>query len=177
MRNVLGHRRAAAALLIGLALIGCGNGRPAERAATPADTVQPRVMSATPEDSLVLEVIVPPRIRKGETVPVTLRVRNPAARTVDVYLLGREPTMDVIVERDTGGRVWRRLEGDVIPAIALLRALGPGESLEIRTTWDQRTNAGRAVEPGRYRVRAVLLMEGRQRETDPATIEIVAPQL
>ena len=45
-----------------------------------------------------------------------------AARTVDVYLLGREPTMDVIVERDTGGRVWRRLEGDVIPAIALLRA-------------------------------------------------------
>ena len=155
-------------------LAGCGNGRPAARAEASPDTAATGVMTAQPHDSLQLELIAPSRVRTGETVAFVLRARTPTARTMDVYLRGREPTMDVVVEGENGAVLWRRLENEVVPAIALLRALGRGESFEIRATWDQRTRAGQWVGPGRYRVRGVLLMEGAQRETDPTTLEIVA---
>jgi hypothetical protein len=66
----------------------------------------------------------------------------------DVYLRGRAITIDVEVTRADGAVVWRRLEGEMIPAIVHLRTLAPGERLEVETTWDQRATGGKAVEPG-----------------------------
>jgi hypothetical protein len=174
MRDLLSQRTTAGTLALALLTIACGNGRPAERADASPDTVRQQVMSATPQDSLELQLIVAPRVRTGDTVPITLRVRNPTARTMDLYLRGRAPTIDVVVEREDGATVWRRLEGEVIPAIVHLRPLGGGGTFDVQVTWDQRTRAGRSVGAGTYRVRGTLLLEDSQRESGAATLEILS---
>jgi hypothetical protein len=40
-----------------------------------------------------------------------------------------------------------------------LLPLDPGKSLVFREVWKQRTDAGRPVEPGEYRIRGVLLTD------------------
>ena len=40
---------------------------------------------------------------------ITLRVRNPGDHAIDVYMRGRSPTFDVIISREDGATVWRRL--------------------------------------------------------------------
>ncbi len=52
--------------------------------------------------------------------------------------------------------VWRRLEGAVIPQILQVRMLAPGQTLVLRDAWDQRTNSGARVAPGRYTVEGAL---------------------
>ena len=60
-------------------------------------------------DSLSIELAVPAEVRTGEIVTVTMRVRNRGVRSVDLPLLGRSPTLDVIVTRATGETVWHGL--------------------------------------------------------------------
>jgi hypothetical protein len=103
--------------------------------------------------------VAPVDARVGGKVPVTLRVENRGAKAVDLYLRGRTITFDVVVTREDGSVVWRRLEGEVIPAIVHLRVLRRGEVLELRTQWDQRSNDGATVLSGRYLLRGQLLME------------------
>lgn len=126
-----------------------------------------------PADSLQLELLVPGRIRAGDAVRFTLRVRNPTPRKLDLYLQGRTATFDVVVTRAEGDTIWRRLEGEIIPAIVHLRALDPGEQFEVSGRWDQRGRDGRLVIPGRYIARALLLVEGAPLESPAVQIAIV----
>lgn len=102
-----------------------------------------------------------------------LRAQNVTQRALDLYLRGRTTTFDVVIERAAGGVVWRRLEGEIIPAIVHLRPLAPGERLEVETTWDQRTNDGRPVGPGEYVVDGLLLVEGEPLRTPRKSLTIV----
>lgn len=131
-------------------------------------------MKAAPE-SLSLELVLPPRVRAGEPVPITLRVRNKTERTLDLYLRGRTTTFDVIVARPDGDVVWQRLEDEIIPAIVHLRPLAPAEQFELETVWDQRTRDERRVEPGGYTARGLLLVEGDALETPLAPFRIGEP--
>ncbi|MFN2564596.1 MAG: BsuPI-related putative proteinase inhibitor [Gemmatimonadaceae bacterium] len=128
------------------------------------------------QDSLRLGIDVPREVRLGQPVPVTFRVENVAGRPLDLYLRGRTIAFDVIVERRGGGApVWRRLAGEIIPAILQLRTLAPGETFELRAEWDQRTNRGRRVSAGVYSVRGALLTDGAPLETAAVELRILTP--
>ncbi len=160
----------AGSAAIALAAAGCGaegRGRTA-----PQGNGGSAVTSAAP-DSLRLELLLQPRVRAGEPVRLELRAENVAPRAVDLYLRGRTPTFDVVIARAGGGVVWRRLEGEIIPAIVGLRALRPGERLQVEATWDQRTNGGEAVEPGDYVVEGSLLTDGEPLRAPPRSLTIL----
>jgi hypothetical protein len=81
---------------------------------------------------------------------------NLGRRPVTAYLQGRPVAFDVIVSLHDGSVVWRRLKGAVVTAVLQVRTLAPGEVLEFRDTWRQRTNSGAPVGPGEYLVVGVL---------------------
>jgi len=126
------------------------------------------------QDSLHVELIVPDRVRAGETVRFTLQVQNVTARTFDLYLRGRESTLDIEVSRATGDVVWQRLAGAVIPAIVHVRPLAPRERFELIAEWDQRDDKGRPLGVGEYSARGLLLVEGAPLAAEPKTFRIVA---
>lgn len=116
-------------------------------------------MSFAISDSLRLQLVVPPEVRAGTTVPIVLRVENRTAKPIDLYLRGRTITFDVVVAGADGAVVWRRLEGEIIPAVVQLRVLAQGEVLELRTQWKQRTGDGAQVPAGRYTLHGLLLTD------------------
>lgn len=146
---------AAGGAALVLSAAGCGpetdNGARDPRSGTEVDAME----RSTAEDSLEFVIEAPRRVSPGEPVPIVLRVTNVETDSVTLHLLGRTIAFDIIV-RDDGEVVWRRLEGEVLPAILQIRTLAPGESLELRDRWNQRTNAGAAAAPGRYTIQGEL---------------------
>jgi hypothetical protein len=130
-------------------------------------------VTAPQADSLSLELRVPAEVLAGESLSITMRVRNTGGRAIDLALMGRSPTLDVIVARATGDTVWQRLAGEVVPAILSLRTLAAGEQLEVSVAWDQRTPAGPAG-PGEYMMRGLLLTDAAPLATGPVPFRIVA---
>jgi intracellular proteinase inhibitor BsuPI len=96
-------------------------------------------------DPLRLEIVIPTEVQAGDSVPVVLRLVNPTDRPVPAYFLGREIAFDVVVTRENGEAVWRRLAGAVVPSILQVKTLAPGEALELKDSW-------RAGSPGTYLV-------------------------
>jgi hypothetical protein len=104
---------------------------------------------------------------------MVLRLHNdgPAA---DLVLQGRPVAFDLVVTRPNGTPVWRRLAQAVIPAILVLRQLGPGESLAWRDSWNQVDDQGDPVPPGDYLVTGRLPTEpGTHLATPPARLRLV----
>ena len=169
----------ALALALALPLVGCrpaasGGGdttAAAAAAARPADPVSP-----PPADSLRLRLDVPREVPLGSAVPLTLRVENVAGRPLDLYLRGREITVDVTVARAGGEVVWRRLADEVIPAIVHLRTLAAGEVVEVRAEWDQRIAGGGRAAAGDYVVRGAVLTElAEPLETPAVPLRLTRP--
>jgi hypothetical protein len=132
-------------------------------------------MSTVVPASLRFAIDVPPEVRVGETVPIILRLENVGARSLDLYLRGRTIAFDVSVRRGDGHAVWQRLAGAIIPAIIQYKALDPGEVLELRTEWDQRTDDGTAVDSGLYTVQGYLPTDAPDPfVTDPVPLHIAA---
>lgn len=130
-----------------------------------------RVTAAGP-DSLRLELLLPSRVSAGAPVPIRLRAQNVTRHPLDVYLRGRTITWDVAIERAAGEVVWRRLEGEIIPAIVHVRPLAPGERVEAQMVWDQRTKAGKVVGPGEYVLYGLLLVESEPLRSPTKSLEI-----
>jgi hypothetical protein len=103
-----------------------------------------------------VEIEVPAEVGRGDSVPILLRLVNDADTAVDVALQGRPVAFDVTVTRAGGEQVWRRLAGETVTSILQLRTLAARESLEFRTSWDQRSDAGAPVPPGEYVVRGAI---------------------
>jgi hypothetical protein len=118
---------------------------------------------------------VPPTVRPGEQVPVTLRVTNPLARPLVLHLRGRAIVFDIVVADDAGETVWSRLHGQVTQAILRVEELAPGATLTFTDTWDQRSNAGVHVAPGEYTITGLLLTDDEPLTTPPATVRVRAP--
>ncbi len=125
-------------------------------------------MIAAPSDSLSFQLEVPAEVPAGAPVPIALRATNTRSTPIELHLLGRTPTFDITVTRPDGTVVWRRLEGATIPSILRLVVLPPGESLTLEERWDQRSNGGVSVPPGRYTVVGALLTDERQPLRTPA---------
>jgi orotidine-5'-phosphate decarboxylase len=107
-------------------------------------------------------VELPSSVQPGELVPIRLRVANAARRPLQLSLRGRTPVFDIVVSRADGSPAWRRLEGQMVPAILQILVLAPGDSLDLQTEWDQRTNRGEPVEAGSYIVRGRLVTGARE---------------
>jgi len=105
-------------------------------------------MQTSPADSLALRLDVPDSVASGRPVTIRFHIDNVSGRNVDLYLLGREVTFDVIVRARDGSPVWRRLENEVVPAILRVESLAPGGTLDLEATWDQRAGSGELVPGG-----------------------------
>lgn len=126
------------------------------------------------DDPLQFTITAPREVRAGAPVTFTLRLTNTGTTPAQAYFLGREITFDVVVADSTGAVVWRRLEGAVIPGILQVRTLAPGETLEFRTEWRQRTDTGRRVAAGEYDVWGLLPSDAREpRKTPSVNLRIV----
>lgn len=123
-------------------------------------------------DSLSIGLVVPPEVRRGDVVDVAFRMQNTGTRPIELYLRGRSITVDIVITRgqDT---VWHRLADEAIPAIIQLRALAPGEVIEVYAPWNQQSGSGGRAAAGDYAVRGMLLTEGRALETAPVPLRIV----
>jgi hypothetical protein len=104
----------------------------------------------------------------GKAVPIIIRLENKSAEPLELYLRGREATCDIVVTANDGHVVWRRLEGEVVPAIIQLAVLAPGEIVEVRDIWDQRDNSGLPAQPGSYTIRGSVLTDGSATLESPA---------
>ena len=131
-------------------------------------------MTATPQrpTSLRFVVVTPRSVRLGKPVPMTLRLTNASKRKVDLYVLGRSITFDIIVAGPDGRVVWRRLEGASSQQILQVKTLASGETLELKDVWTQRTNAGGTVSPGVYTVQGVLPTDAAPLQTPPVRLRI-----
>jgi hypothetical protein len=110
-------------------------------------------------DSLTIVLDAPATLAAGRTASITIRLANRTDRTLDLSLRGREIAFDLIVSREDGTVIWRRLEGEVVPAILRLEQLAPGTELVLEATWDGRDQAGRPVPPGSYTLRGEILTD------------------
>ncbi len=118
--------------------------------------------------TLEFTLSAPTRSRVGATVFVVLRLRNPSRRPVEAHFLGRTIAFDIVVARDDGAIVWRRLEHGVGPSILQVRILKPGETMQWRDTWLPR-------EPGHYRVQGILPSDAPEPLRTPWTPVEVSP--
>ena len=103
---------------------------------------------------LEFTVSVPKSTRVGGRVPIVLQLTNASDRSVDAHFLGRTIVFDVVISREDGSVVWRRLEGKVTQGILQLRTLSPHERLEWRETW-------------RPRERGIYVIRGELPSDDP----------
>jgi hypothetical protein len=122
-------------------------------------------------DSMRVEIVVPPRVAVGAPVPITIRIGNPTARPIELHLQGRTVVFDLIVSRGDAV-VWRRLEGESVPAILQIRMLAPGEVLELKETWRQKDGTGRPVGPGEYSVTGMVPTDAAPLRAGPVTLTI-----
>ncbi|HEY8470515.1 MAG TPA: BsuPI-related putative proteinase inhibitor [Longimicrobiales bacterium] len=175
MRRPIISILALALCIAALAIAAC---RPdAPRASSQPDTAMtqpPTGPAAATSDSLAFTIHVPDSVRAGEPVPIALRVTNRTSAPIDLHLLGRTIAFDIVVTREDGTPVWRRLEGQAVQSILQLRTLAPGETLELSDRWDQRGRGGAAVPPGLYRVHGELPTdEPEPLRTPPASLRIL----
>jgi uncharacterized protein (DUF58 family) len=130
------------------------------------------LIAALYADSMTVELSVPAHVRAGEPVPLTVRATNRGTAPVTLYLRGRPIAFEVIVTDARGKVVWRRLKGATISMVLQVRELKPGESLTLEDIWPQQTNAGAAVEPGEYHLKAQLLTDRQPLETAAVSLRI-----
>lgn len=142
-------------------LVGCGEAGKPEPVDTFATRVEARAGVPFAQEGAVVTLEVPQNVAVGAPVPISIRVKNETAAPLDLYLRGREVTFDIAIADSTGDGVWRRLEGEVTQAVLQLKTLAPGEVMELSHTWDQKSQRGLQVPPGRYRVRANILTDGQ----------------
>lgn len=148
----------------------------------PADTATPqpdgpmqqpvKQPETAPSDSVRLWLEAPSEVRRGEHVPMTLRVRNILSRPVTLEHGGRPLTFNLIVTRPDGTQVWSRMHGRGVLDIQWSTTLQPGETLEFTEAWDQRANNGTPVAPGTYSIRGALVAVPGNSTTEPRPIVI-----
>jgi hypothetical protein len=128
----------------------------------------PGIVTAAPQrpDSLSFTVVAPHSVRRGEPVPILLRLTNTGVRTLNLYLTGRTITFDIIVARSDGQVVWRRLEHVTSQQIVQVKTLAPGETFEMKDVWKA------TVDPGDYTLTGVIPTDGPPLRTTPAPLRI-----
>lgn len=109
--------------------------------------------------TVVAWIEMPSTARAGEGIRVALHVRNGGPDPVELPLLGRAPTLEVVVADGAGRRVWNLLHGETVQAALSLHPLPAGETLVRGCGFGARGNDGAPLAPGAYTVTAEILAE------------------
>lgn len=117
-------------------------------------------------DSLELKLELPREADSGSPMAAVLRVRNLTDRSIDLYLRGRTFTVDVIAQRTNGDTLWRRLEGEIIPAMIHHQRLVPRRSIVIPVAWTWTLGADE------YQLQALLLTEGEPLRSNRVSLRL-----
>ena len=113
------------------------------------------------------------RASHGETVWMTLTLRNVSDEPVSFYTGGRSPH-DFVVSTPDGEQVWHWKCAKIIQQPLDSQTLGPGEEMDFIGEWEQVDNRGEPVPPGTYLVRGVLDMDPPEElVTDAHELEIL----
>ena len=132
-------------------------------------------LATVPADSPKVELDVAREVSAGTPVSMTLRVTNTSDRPLQLYLRGRPIAFDLVVRRGDGTVVWRKLAGAMIAMVLQLKTLAPGETLELKDVWRQKTTDGSPAEPGDYTVTGSLLTDSQASlDSSPAPLRILA---
>jgi Intracellular proteinase inhibitor len=124
--------------------------------------------------SIRLQLLAPARVKHGEPVPFTLHIVNAGDRRATLYLQGRPPAFDLLVQDDAGRMIWRRLAGATRLMVLGVRELGPGDALDFGDVWPQQDEAGRPVAPARYHLTAIVPGEpGRELRSEEVILDIL----
>ena len=121
---------------------------------------------------MTVELEIPPKVRAGEPVAITLRVRNTGTQQVELTLTGRPAAFNIVVTSEDGRVVWSRLDGEVVSTVLQMKILWPCQVLEFTERWNQLDNGGGPVPPGTYYVRGILPTEERQLTTEPRALVV-----
>ena len=119
-----------------------------------------------------VELVLPSHAQAGDTVPITLRLRNQGDHGLDLQLPGRPVQFDIVIATPDGAEVWRRLRHGATGSALMVLHLAPGEFQDFTTTWLQVDNAGRRVAPGSYHVRGLLPLPQEGLSTAPRELVI-----
>jgi hypothetical protein len=115
--------------------------------------------SLMPPPTVRVELNAPASAAAGEALTLTLTVTNAGTAPVDLYLRGRDITMDVTVTEARGGEVYHLLEDAVVPAVLRIETLRPCERLETHARWTVVDRQNQPLPPGTYTIRASILAE------------------
>lgn len=121
-----------------------------------------------------VELEVPSKVRLGDTVEITLRLRNDRPDPLDLQLSGRPVAFDIVITGPGGQEVWRRLHHVMVTSALMLLRLEPGQSREFTARWPQQDNQGRPVPPGRYTVQGALPTGSRPLTSAPRDLLIAS---
>ena len=135
-----------------------------EERGAPGTDPDARLDLSTGDDSITVTLTASPRVRRGDSVPIVISVKNTTARPLELALAGREIAFDIVASR--GGTVtWQRLAGQTIPSILQLKKLLPGESFELMDYW-------RPNDAGTYQIAAKILTDADPIEPSPISVTI-----
>ena len=131
----------------------------------------------TPPDSLRFWIEAPREVRRGESVPLTLKVQNLLPRPVTLVHGGLAIRFDLVVTRPDGAEVWslsHSTGGIGIQTIRWATAIQAGQVLEVPPVWpwNQRDNDGKPVPPGAYAIHGVLVAVDRDPRTEARPLQI-----
>jgi hypothetical protein len=163
-------RSALTCFVLAAVMAACDSDHRSGAAGRTGDSEMP--MTATP-DSVTAMLDGPQSARLGVPVTFVLRVRNEAAQTTTLYLRGREIAFDVVLTDTNGREIWSRLHDQVVQAIVRVEQVDPGQSIELRHTWNQHDNLGRPARPGEYNVQGLVLTDGAPIRTPARRMRIL----
>lgn len=117
-------------------------------------------------DSVELKLELPREAKAGSAMTAVLRMRNLTDRPISLYLRGRTFTVDVIALRSDGDTAWRRLEGEIIPAMIQHQQLIPGRAVVIPIRWNW------SLGTGEYQLQALLLTEAEPLRSNRVSLRL-----
>jgi len=102
------------------------------------------------------------RFDRGETIPMRLVIRNHSARTLSLpFRSGQQFDFQVLQE---GRVIWNWANERSFTQALTTLTLKPDEEVVFSVRWNQETNSGRRINPGRYTVRGILASDLRGQE-------------
>jgi hypothetical protein len=121
-----------------------------------AERRRPALVREALRDGIEVSLVVRgERFRTGDDVPIVIIVRNRSDRTLAVpFETGQQFDLEVLQENRV---LWSWAAHRTFSQARSRLVLRPGEDETFTVRWNGGNNNGRAVNPGRYLIRAVLL--------------------
>lgn len=111
------------------------------------------VTTTRQSQSLQINLTTLKSARTGDTIPITLTVKNISAGPITVMLGGAPEAISQVKQGNV--EIWNWATGKAFPAVLPSpQSIGPNETKTYDLSWDQKSNAGVQVPSGSYTINA-----------------------